>query len=179
MLGSHRRSQDFCLGGGTWPTPPSLASVVHTFEAGSWGSVSAPAVSRVMGGVPEWNKNSITYTRNYIQGKVFVNVVSLKYIGMIYITVGEMWFIPMNGVRQLRWQHLSHVVSTFSTSIRLLSSFFIKHTTLPPAFSLFLSTCLSLPLFLWYPIPFSLVVFPCGLDMLMFSSCNPKFFAVS
>ena len=46
----HRRSQDFCLGGATWPTPPSLASVVHTFEAvaGSRGSVSAPAVSRVM-----------------------------------------------------------------------------------------------------------------------------------
>ena len=40
----HRRSQDW---GGTGPTPPSLASVVHTFEAvaGSWGSVSSPAVS--------------------------------------------------------------------------------------------------------------------------------------
>ena len=51
----HRRCQDFCLGGGTRPTPPSLASVVHTFEAvaGSWGSMSAPAVSRVMGGAPE------------------------------------------------------------------------------------------------------------------------------
>ena len=50
----------------------------------------------------------------------------------MYINVGEMCFIPMNvhnelynGVRQLRWQHLSPVVSTFSTSIRLLSSFFI------------------------------------------------------
>ena len=44
---------------GTRPTPPSLASVVHTVEAvaGSWGSVSAPAVSRVMGGAPERNKN--------------------------------------------------------------------------------------------------------------------------
>ena len=29
---TNRRSQDFCLGG-TWPTPPSLASVVHTFQA--------------------------------------------------------------------------------------------------------------------------------------------------
>ena len=53
-------SQDFCLGGGTRPTPPSLASVVHTFEAvaGSRGSVSAPAVSRVIDGAPERNKNN-------------------------------------------------------------------------------------------------------------------------
>ena len=50
----------------------------------------------------------------------------------LYINVGlgEMCFIPMNvqnelfnGVRQLRWQHLSPVVSTCSTSIRLLPSF--------------------------------------------------------
>ena len=36
----------------TRPMPPSIASVVYTFEAlvGSWGSVSAPAVSRIMGG---------------------------------------------------------------------------------------------------------------------------------
>ena len=45
------------------------------------------------------------------------------------INGGEMCFIPMNvhnellnGVRQLRWQHLSPVVSTLS---RLLSSFFL------------------------------------------------------
>ena len=51
---------------------------------------------------------------------------------MIYINVGEMCFIPMNvhnelfnGVRQLRWRHLSPVVSALSTSIGLLSSFFI------------------------------------------------------
>ena len=51
-------------------------------------------------------------------GGFFVNVVSLKYIGMI--NVGEICFIPMNvhhklfnGVRQLRWQHLSPVVTTF------------------------------------------------------------------
>ena len=69
---------------------------------------------------------------------------------MMYINVGEMCFIPMNvhnelfyGVRQLRWQHLSHVVSTFSTSIRLLSSFFIKHCILRPSSSLFLSVRLS------------------------------------
>ena len=58
---THRRSQNLGLWvGGTLPTPPSLASVVHTFEsvAGSRGSVSAPAVSRVMGGAPERNKNS-------------------------------------------------------------------------------------------------------------------------
>ena len=49
---------------------------------------------------------------------------------MIYINVGEMCFIPMNvhnelfnGVRQLRWRHLSPVVSTFSTSIRLLKCY--------------------------------------------------------
>ena len=46
---------------------------------------------------------------NYIWLRVFVNVVSIKYIGMMYINVGEMCFIPMNvhnelfnGVRQLR-----------------------------------------------------------------------------
>ena len=45
-------------------------------------------------------------------GGIF-NVVSLKYIGMTHIDVGEMCFIPMNvhnelfnGVRQLRWQQL-------------------------------------------------------------------------
>ena len=40
------------MGVGTRPTPPSLASVVHMFEAvaDSWGSMSAPAISsRVMG----------------------------------------------------------------------------------------------------------------------------------
>ena len=48
--------------------------------------------------------------------------VSLKYIGMIHINVGEICFIPMkvhnelfNGVLQLRWQQLWPVVSTFST----------------------------------------------------------------
>ena len=62
--------------------------------------------------------------------RVFVNAVSLKYIGMIYINVGEMCFTPMNihnelfnGVRQLRWQHLSPVVSTFSTFLNLYPPF--------------------------------------------------------
>ena len=65
-------------------------------------------------------------------GGFFVNVVSLRYIGMLYIDVVEMCFIPMNvhnelfnGVRQVRWRHVSPVVSTFCTSIRLLSSFFM------------------------------------------------------
>ena len=90
------------------------------------------------------------YSVHRRRGGFFVNDVSLKYIGMIYIIVGEMCFIPMNvhnelfnGVRQLRWQHLSPLVSTFSTSIRLLYSFFIKHGIPPPSFSLFLSLCLS------------------------------------
>ena len=43
--------------------PPSIKSVVHTFEAvaGRWGSVNASADSRVMGGAPERNKNSPKY----------------------------------------------------------------------------------------------------------------------
>ena len=67
------------------------------------------------------------------------------------INVGELFFIPLNvhnelfnGVRQLRWQHLSPVVSTFSTSLRRLSSFFIKHCIIPPSFFLFLFICLPL-----------------------------------
>ena len=67
----HRRSQDFvCLGEATRPTPPSHASVVHTFEVvvGSWGSVSVPAVSRVIGGAPERNKNSKKYRGNDFGG---------------------------------------------------------------------------------------------------------------
>ena len=69
---------------------------------------------------------------------------------MIYMNVGEMFFIPINvhnelfdGVRQRRWQHISLVVSTCSTSNRLVSSFFIKHCILSPSFSLFMSHCLS------------------------------------
>ena len=59
---------------------------------------------------------------------------------MIDINVCEMCFIPMNvhnglfnGARQLRWQHLSPVVSTLSTSIRLWYSFFTKHCILSPS----------------------------------------------
>ena len=72
------------------------------------------------------------------------------YIGMIYMNVGDICFIPMNvhnelfnGVRQLRWQHLSPVVSTFSTSIRLYPPF---HKALHPP-SLFLSLSVPLSLF--------------------------------
>ena len=138
--------------------PPSIASVVHTFEAvaGSWVSVRAPAVSRVMVDPQSEIKIAKNIGEMTFGGRVFVNVVSLKYIGMIYINEGEMCFIPMNvhnelfnGVRQLRWQHLSPVVSTFSTSIRLSFSFFIKHCVLPPSFSL------SFCLFLWYLVSFS------------------------
>ena len=84
---------------------------------------------------------------NDIWGRVFVNAVSLKYIGMIYITVGEMCFVPINvhnelfnSVRQLRWQHLSPVVSTLSTPITAFILLF--HKALHPP-SLFLSLCLA------------------------------------
>ena len=72
------------------------------------------------------------------------------------------------------------VVSTFSTSIRLLSSFFIKHCILPPPFSLSFcpSICLSSLSVVPHPV-FLISGLSCGLEMLMFSSCNPKFFAVS
>ena len=48
----------FLFGGGILPTPPSLTSVVHTFEAvaGRWWPVSALAVSRLIGGAPERKK---------------------------------------------------------------------------------------------------------------------------
>ena len=102
-----------------------------------------------------------------ICARVFVNVVSIRYIGMIYINVGELCFIPMNvhielfnGVRQLRWRHLSPVVSTFSTSIRLLSSF--SHSTASP-FSLHLCPYVSLSLSLSVvPHPVFLI---CGLSL--------------
>ena len=51
----------------------------------------------------------------------------------------------LNGVRQLRWQHLSPVVSTFSTSIRLLSYFFRKALH-PSSLPLSLSFCASVSL---------------------------------
>ena len=67
---------------------PGHAKVAHTFEAvaGSWVSgsaVNAPAVSRVMGGAPERNKNSKKKIGEITFGEGFVNVVSLTYIGHI------------------------------------------------------------------------------------------------
>ena len=73
-----------------------------------------------------------------------------------------MCFIPMsvhnelfNCVHQLRWQPLSPVVTTFSTSIRLLSSFLINHLFLSLSVSMSLCFSVSLFLFLWYSISFS------------------------
>ena len=48
------------------------------------------------------------------------------------------WIVKWCGVRQLRWQHISPVVLTLSTSMRLLSSFSSKHYILPHSSSLFL-----------------------------------------
>ena len=133
---------------------------------------------------PQSEKKIDFFSGNDIWGKVFVNVVSLKY--MIYTNVGETCFIPMNvhnelfnGVRQLRWQPFSPVVSTFSTSIRLLSSLFIEHCTIPPL-SLCFCPPVSLPLFSFcdtHPV-FLISGFPCGLEMLTFSPCHPKLFAI-
>ena len=54
-----------------------------------------------------------------------------------------------NAIRQLRWRHLSLVVSTCSISIRLLSSFFIKHCILPFSFCPYVSlSVVPLPVFL-------------------------------
>ena len=90
-------------------------------------------------------------------GGFFVNVVSLKYIGILYINVGEMCFIEMNvhnellnGVRQLRLQHISPVVLTFSTSIRTQVVILLFHKALhPPSLFLYLSlypsVCLPTP----------------------------------
>ena len=75
-----------------------------------------------MSGAPERGKIANKINGMTFWGGIFVNVVSLKYIDrpMIFLNVGEMCFIPMNmhneqfnGVRQLRWQHISPVVSTF------------------------------------------------------------------
>ena len=73
---------------------------------------------------------------------------------MTYINVGEMCFIPMNvhnelvnGVRQLRWQHLSPVVSTLSINIISQAFMLIFHDRLHPSFSFFLYVVLH-PVFL-------------------------------
>ena len=90
----HRRSQDFCLCGGHLADATQPVSAVHTFEAvtGSWRSVSAPAVSKSYEWSPRAEKNSKKLGEMNL-GRVFVNVVSLKYIGMIYLNVDEMCFI--------------------------------------------------------------------------------------
>ena len=95
-----------------------------------------------------------------------------------------MCFIPMNVhnelfncVRQLRWQHLSPVVSTFSTSIwsGCYPSFsYSTASPFSPSFCPYVSISLSV-----VPHPVFLISgLSCGLEMLMFSSCKPKFFAV-
>ena len=89
-----------------------------------------------------------------------------------------MCFIPknihnelFNGVRQFRWQHLSPVVSTFSTSIRLLSSFFTKHCILPLSFSISLSLSAPLSLFFFCGTP---SLFLISSFSLRFQYCHPS-----
>ena len=71
----------------TRPMPPSLA-VVYTFEAlaGRWGSVSAPAVSRIMGGAQSETKLPKNIGEMTFGGGIF-NVVSLKYIGKRHLVI--------------------------------------------------------------------------------------------
>ena len=101
-------------------------------------------------------------------GRVFVNVVSLNYIGMIglYINVGEIGFISMNvhhklfnGVRQLRWLHLSPVGPSYNMVYIYQAFIIIFHKALHPhSLLLSLSLHLSLSLFLWYPIPYVFLI---------------------
>ena len=71
---------------------------------------------------------------------IYINVEKMCFIGSLQMNVHNELF---NGVRQLRWQHILPVVSPFSTSIRLLSSFF-KKALHPPSLFLFVSVHLSL-----------------------------------
>ncbi len=90
-------------------------------------------------------------------GRVFVNVVSLIYIGMIYINVGEMCFIPMNVHNELLCSS-AQMATPFACSFNIFSIYqdviLLFHIALHPLF-LSLSVHMSLSLFLWYPIPFS------------------------
>ena len=72
----------------TRPMPPMLASAVYMFEAlaGSWGSVSAPAVSRIMGGAQSERKLQKNIVEMTFEGGIF-NVVSLKYIGKHHLVI--------------------------------------------------------------------------------------------
>ena len=122
----HRRNQDFCLGAPADATYPAMHQWCKRLKLSWQLGICKRSNSRQSHG---WSSQS--------EIKIAKNI-------------GETCFIPMkvpneliNGVRQLRWQHLSPVVSTFSTSIRLLSSFFIKHCIIPPSFSLCPSICLS------------------------------------
>ena len=108
-MSGHRRSQDFCWGGApgrchpvdgtrsmppgrcysvdaTRSLPPSLASVVYTFEAlaGSWGSVSAPAVSRIMGGAQSETKLQQNIREMTFEGGIFF--YSCQYRHLVIIT---------------------------------------------------------------------------------------------
>ena len=77
-----RRSQDFCLMGGPGWRHPTLRQSCTRLKlsraAGDMWALQQSAES-------ERNKNSKKYRWNDIWGRVFVNVVSLKYIGMIIL----------------------------------------------------------------------------------------------
>ena len=89
---------------------------------------------------PEIEKNSIKIYVKLHLGEGFCKLCQpqIHWYDIHKINVGEMCVIPMNvhhelfsGVRQLRWQHLSPVVSTFSTSIRPLCLFLSPLSVIP------------------------------------------------
>ena len=80
-------------------------------------------------------------------GGFFVNVVSLRYIGMIYINVGEICLIPMKVHNE--WCSSAHMATPFACSFNIFYIYqaviLLFHIALHPPF-LSLSVHMSLSL---------------------------------
>ena len=128
-----------------------------------------------------YSENINLFRGNDIWRRDFVNVVSLKYIGMIYTNVGEMCFIPLT----VQWRSSAHMAGPFACSFNNflhLSAFillFFYKTLHPP--SPFL--CFYPPVYMYlfsffdtHPV-FRMSGLSLRLGDVDFSSCNPKLFA--